>query len=77
VAEGIEDAGTLVALRELGCDLAQGYHISRPLTAGGFAAWLGADDRRTAQLGVADLDRDLDARRRAGAHQGMPTEQSC
>ena len=40
VAEGIEDEGTLLALRELGCDLAQGYHLSRPLTAAGFAAWL-------------------------------------
>ena len=34
VAEGIEDQGTLLALRELGCDLAQGYHLSRPLTGG-------------------------------------------
>ncbi|MDA0162114.1 EAL domain-containing protein [Solirubrobacter ginsenosidimutans] len=57
VAEGIEDAGTLLALRELGCDLAQGYHISRPLTAAGFAAWLAADDRRAGDLGLVDLDR--------------------
>jgi EAL domain-containing protein (putative c-di-GMP-specific phosphodiesterase class I) len=40
VAEGIEDHQTLLALRELGCDLAQGYHLSRPLTAAGFAGWL-------------------------------------
>ena len=38
VAEGIEDEDTLLALRELGCDLAQGYHLSRPLTADAFAA---------------------------------------
>ncbi len=31
VAEGIEDAATLEALRQLGCDLAQGYHIGRPM----------------------------------------------
>ena len=31
---------TLDALRELGCDLAQGYFISRPLPAMDFAAWL-------------------------------------
>ena len=31
VAEGIEDAATLEALRHLGCDLAQGYHIGRPM----------------------------------------------
>ena len=31
VAEGIEDAATLEALRHLGCDLAQGYHVGRPM----------------------------------------------
>jgi diguanylate cyclase (GGDEF)-like protein len=30
VAEGIEDIGTLEILSGLGCDLAQGYYISRP-----------------------------------------------
>jgi diguanylate cyclase (GGDEF)-like protein len=33
VAEGIEDAETLGILKRLGCDLAQGYHISRPRAA--------------------------------------------
>ncbi len=33
VAEGIEDASTLELLRDLGCDLAQGYLISRPMPA--------------------------------------------
>jgi diguanylate cyclase (GGDEF)-like protein len=37
VAEGIEDDATLELLRELGCDLAQGYHISRPMPAGELA----------------------------------------
>jgi EAL domain-containing protein (putative c-di-GMP-specific phosphodiesterase class I) len=58
VAEGIEDEGTLRTLRELGCDLAQGYHLSRPLTADAFAAWLAAHDRGRADLGLVDLDRD-------------------
>jgi EAL domain-containing protein (putative c-di-GMP-specific phosphodiesterase class I) len=40
VAEGVEDVQTLDALRGHGCDLAQGYHISRPLPAAEFAAWL-------------------------------------
>jgi diguanylate cyclase (GGDEF)-like protein len=31
VAEGIEDADQLEALRELGCDLGQGYHLSAPM----------------------------------------------
>lgn len=30
VAEGVEDAGMLALLRELACDYAQGYYISRP-----------------------------------------------
>ncbi len=30
VAEGVEDAATLDLLSRLGCDLAQGYHISKP-----------------------------------------------
>ena len=30
VAEGVEDAATLALLRELGVDLAQGFHIGRP-----------------------------------------------
>jgi EAL domain-containing protein (putative c-di-GMP-specific phosphodiesterase class I)/GGDEF domain-containing protein len=30
VAEGVEDEETLAALRSVGCDFAQGYHISRP-----------------------------------------------
>jgi diguanylate cyclase (GGDEF)-like protein len=33
VAEGIEDVDTLDLLSELGCDLAQGYYISRPMPA--------------------------------------------
>ncbi|HVQ17545.1 MAG TPA: bifunctional diguanylate cyclase/phosphodiesterase [Actinomycetes bacterium] len=33
VAEGVEDAATLEWLRGLGCDVAQGYHISRPTTS--------------------------------------------
>jgi EAL domain-containing protein (putative c-di-GMP-specific phosphodiesterase class I)/DNA-binding response OmpR family regulator/GGDEF domain-containing protein len=39
VAEGIEDATTLEMLRALGCDEIQGYYVSRPLTADGFASW--------------------------------------
>jgi diguanylate cyclase (GGDEF)-like protein len=31
VAEGIEDAATLERLKEMGCDIAQGYHIARPM----------------------------------------------
>jgi diguanylate cyclase (GGDEF)-like protein len=33
VAEGVEDQPTLELLQTLGCDLAQGFHLSRPLPA--------------------------------------------
>ncbi|MCP9490568.1 MAG: EAL domain-containing protein [Solirubrobacteraceae bacterium MAG38_C4-C5] len=42
LAEGIEDAGQLEALEELGCELGQGYHLSRPLPPAAVPAWLAA-----------------------------------
>lgn len=39
VAEGVEDATTLRLLRELGCDEAQGFYLSRPLSADALAEW--------------------------------------
>ena len=33
VAEGVEDEATLERLRALGCDMVQGYLLSRPLAA--------------------------------------------
>ena len=40
VAEGVEDIEVIEVLRNLGCDLAQGYAISRPLPAEKLAEWL-------------------------------------
>ncbi|MGH2857231.1 MAG: putative bifunctional diguanylate cyclase/phosphodiesterase, partial [Solirubrobacteraceae bacterium] len=40
IAEGVEDSATLDRLAKLGCDLAQGYHVSRPMPAEAFNAWL-------------------------------------
>jgi diguanylate cyclase (GGDEF)-like protein len=45
VAEGIEDAFTFERLRALGCELAQGFHMSKPLPAHGLLTWW---DRQTA-----------------------------
>jgi diguanylate cyclase (GGDEF)-like protein len=39
VAEGVEDAAMLEQLGVLGCDLAQGFHISRPIPADEFTAF--------------------------------------
>jgi EAL domain-containing protein (putative c-di-GMP-specific phosphodiesterase class I) len=42
VAEGIEDEDVLRKLRELRCDLAQGYHIARPMPAAELVRFLSA-----------------------------------
>ena len=42
VAEGVENEQVLQQLREIGCDIAQGYAVSRPLNATRFATWLNA-----------------------------------
>ncbi|MDB5671543.1 MAG: hypothetical protein JWO25_2502 [Alphaproteobacteria bacterium] len=48
VAEGVEDAPCLEALRAMGCDIAQGYHIGRPTDAGALLAALGDQIRAAA-----------------------------
>jgi diguanylate cyclase (GGDEF)-like protein/PAS domain S-box-containing protein len=40
VAEGVESEEVLNILVELGCDMAQGYYISRPITANILTQWL-------------------------------------
>jgi diguanylate cyclase (GGDEF)-like protein len=40
VAEGVEDAETWRLLRTLGCDVVQGYHLSRPLPPAQLTDWL-------------------------------------
>ena len=40
VAEGVEDHETWSELAALGCDIVQGYCLSKPLPADEFAAWL-------------------------------------
>ena len=45
IAEGVESAEQLRILRELGCDMAQGYYFSEPLDHEGMSALLAADPR--------------------------------
>jgi diguanylate cyclase (GGDEF)-like protein len=40
VAEGVENAQILQRLAELGCDEAQGYHLSRPVSVADFCDWV-------------------------------------
>ncbi|HVE72728.1 MAG TPA: EAL domain-containing protein [Thermoanaerobaculia bacterium] len=39
-AEGVEDAETWQMLKDLGCDLAQGFWIAKPMDANGLMEWL-------------------------------------
>jgi EAL domain-containing protein (putative c-di-GMP-specific phosphodiesterase class I) len=45
VAEGVETAEHLYELRVLGCDQAQGFHMSRPLDGASVAGLLGNGHR--------------------------------
>jgi EAL domain-containing protein (putative c-di-GMP-specific phosphodiesterase class I) len=49
VAEGVEDLATFDRLADFGCDEAQGYYISRPISAVEFTRW----------MSVRNLDREV------------------
>jgi len=51
VAEGVEDAATQRELGLLDCDVAQGFHIARPMPAADLGAWLELDDVAAAAAG--------------------------
>jgi hypothetical protein len=73
VAEGVEDDATLKRLAGFGVDVAQGYHIARPMPATDLETWLGAGgfvlthDEDVERAGAVDaLDAvQLDVRGRA------------
>ena len=50
VAEGVEDQATLSRLSKMGCGVAQGYHLSRPLPSVELAAWLDSWNNRPTLL---------------------------
>jgi diguanylate cyclase (GGDEF)-like protein len=57
VAEGIENVGTLDQVRELGCELAQGFFISRPMPALELVRWWDGHTRGERRLPAEDLAR--------------------
>ncbi len=54
-AEGVEDADSLEVLKGMGCDVVQGYHVSRPLTAAALERWL----RQAANAEAEPVERAL------------------
>ena len=50
IAEGVEDETTWEALRALGCDNAQGYHLARPMPADQISSWTSQHLRETAEM---------------------------
>ena len=59
VAEGVETEDQAAALRELKCDLGQGYLFARPLAEEAFAAWV---EERLAVSGCIARERDTTPR---------------
>ena len=50
VAEGVEDRADWDCLRTLGCDVAQGYFIARPMPGADLLAWRSGWERRRQEL---------------------------
>ena len=48
VAEGVENQQTLLQLRVLKCDIAQGYHLAKPQDVNTMASWIESYDPRVA-----------------------------
>jgi diguanylate cyclase (GGDEF)-like protein len=62
VTEGVEDQATWELLTVLGCDSAQGYFVSHPLSGADLAGWLADWSRRSACLaGAGPLVRQTTA----------------
>ncbi len=51
IAEGVEDPATLEELAAMGCDHAQGYHLSRPMPIDTFNRWLANKQQPRPEIG--------------------------
>lgn len=70
IAEGVETAEQMKALREMGCDLVQGYYFSKPVPADVFETFLTEKQRRLAEEGEEAVYRRTD--RKAGIRERHP-----
>jgi diguanylate cyclase len=62
VAEGVEDESSWALLARLGCDLIQGYYVSKPLPAREFTEWMRARGADQAPLPEPPADPGADPR---------------
>ncbi len=60
VAEGVENPEVLERLQSFGCDIAQGFCISRPLPATQLLAWLSTTSHPSQRSDPLDLSRWID-----------------
>jgi diguanylate cyclase (GGDEF)-like protein len=65
VAEGVETLETMRALADLGCDVVQGYHLARPMSAADLQGWLQA----SGDLPLATDEQAASAAERAGGQE--------
>ncbi len=61
VAEGVENNEVLERLHQLGCDVAQGFCISRPLAPKHFMSWLATTSHPSRVVDPLDFTRWVDA----------------
>jgi diguanylate cyclase len=77
VAEGVESAGALVALEELGCDLVQGYELAAPMPGEKLGPWMRARAEAETELmapPLRSIKGGLDeSRTRDSARAVLPT----
>jgi len=60
IAEGVETDAHGCLLIQLGCDLAQGYGIARPMPPDQIPAWIAAWTAPSAWTGMGNGERDPD-----------------
>jgi len=72
VAEGVEDEESLQRLASIGCDVAQGYHIAKPMPGDRFESWI-----RSSGLSIALPEpAKRSVNRETASTRGTPAVQS-
>jgi EAL domain-containing protein (putative c-di-GMP-specific phosphodiesterase class I) len=57
VAEGLENADSMLMLQEMQCDAVQGYHIARPMAPAQLQTWLETNDAAYRLPAIAATDK--------------------